>query len=422
MSTQYIRYPNNTGSSSSSSGGVTGSQLGVPYIVGPLNGAAASANGGVIGSYTLYFQSAGATFPGLVSSGTQTFSGVKTFNSAPNFNSLTANLPLQLDGSKNVVSQAIDLTVAGGDVVGSVSLVNQVSGTLSLTTQVNGILPVANGGSTGSNTGDVSVATIGASPNAQGASVAAGQVLTLQPADATFGGIVTATTQTFVGAKTFATSASSKTFIIGSVTLTENVGGGAYSQALPDAASTAGTILVGTASGVFYNFPKGAEGSVLTTDSTASIGIKWGSILNNWNAQTTSGSWLTNTIYTALYKRIGDTLYGQVYVLLQGAPTSATLSVQLPSGLNIDTTKLAGAITNNVWVGSGTISDTGNAEYGVDAMYIGSVSSLRLKSAMDGVAGGLLKANDSVNATTPITFGSSDFITYMYQVPIVGWV
>jgi hypothetical protein len=58
------------------------------------------------------------------------------------------------------------------------------------------------GTSSGSNTGDVTLGTIGAVPNANGASLS-GQVLTLQPADSTFGGVLTAVAQSILGLKTF---------------------------------------------------------------------------------------------------------------------------------------------------------------------------------------------------------------------------
>lgn len=54
----------------------------------------------------------------------------------------------------------------------------------------------------GTNTGDVTLAAIGASANANGATLA-GQVLNLQPASATFGGVLTAGAQSIAGAKTF---------------------------------------------------------------------------------------------------------------------------------------------------------------------------------------------------------------------------
>lgn len=54
----------------------------------------------------------------------------------------------------------------------------------------------------GPNSGDVTLAAIGSSPNANAATLT-GQVLNLEPADASFGGVVTTTTQTFAGDKTF---------------------------------------------------------------------------------------------------------------------------------------------------------------------------------------------------------------------------
>lgn len=568
MATTYTRYPSVTG------GTTTGSVTGVPYNIGPLDGAPLSPNGGTIGSANFYFQSATATFPGLVGSGSQTFAGVKTFNASPIIVPLSPNAVVLTDSSSKLASGSVSLT---SQVTGNLPI-SQTSGSVSLTSQVSGILPNANGGtgtsssfSTGSvvfvdgagsyaqdNTGfyynastkrlglgqssadatltistntDILSPPVGSVTNGIHIGAADGQQLRLtmdtfgtqNPTIAmrTAGGTNLARTPTvgsaslsniqsfgwtgsqyqnagrifveatetwgstsagagiafstianqtitltermrligngFLGIGTLSPkstldvmgSASARAFVVGSISLTQVASGTSYPLALPisqgsaswtminDGAgnlswtamtsgftnpmTTPGDIIVGSASGVASRLGKGAEGSVLTTDSTSSIGVKWGSILNNWNAQATSGSWLTGAIYTGLYKRVGDTLYGQVYILNNGAPTAAALSVQLPSGLNIDTTKLAGAITNNVWVGGGTASDTGVAQFGVDAMYIGSVSSLRLKCAADGVAGFQLRADASVTATAPLTFGSSDFITFMYQVPIVGW-
>lgn len=56
---------------------------------------------------------------------------------------------------------------------------------------------------TGTNTGDVTLGAIGATPNANGSSLS-GQVLNLQPADSTFGGVLTAISQVIAGLKTFA--------------------------------------------------------------------------------------------------------------------------------------------------------------------------------------------------------------------------
>lgn len=87
MATLYIQYPQTGG------GGSTGSQTGVPYNVGVIDSALANANGGVIGSFSLFFQSAQGNTPGLVSSITQVFNGVKKFSSATLFSNGSLTSP-----------------------------------------------------------------------------------------------------------------------------------------------------------------------------------------------------------------------------------------------------------------------------------------------------------------------------------------
>ncbi len=112
MSTVYVQYPQGGGG-----GGSSGSQTGVPYIVGPLDGAAKNNLGGTIGSFTFYQQTATASAPGLVSSGNQTFAGIKTF-------------------SNGIVSSvtglaSLNLPLTGGTLTGSVSMsANAISGVL----------------------------------------------------------------------------------------------------------------------------------------------------------------------------------------------------------------------------------------------------------------------------------------------------
>lgn len=57
------------------------------------------------------------------------------------------------------------------------------------------------GTSSGTNTGDVTLTTIGSAPNANAASLT-GQQLRLQPASGSFGGVVTTLAQSFAGGKT----------------------------------------------------------------------------------------------------------------------------------------------------------------------------------------------------------------------------
>lgn len=120
--------------------------------IGALDAQAANATGLALVSNVLSTQSADGTHPGMVNTTTQTFAGNKTFT-------------------------------------GTISASN-LSGT---------------------NTGDVTLATFGSTPANPGASLS-GQVLTLQPADATHGGGVSTTTQTFAGNKTFTGTISASNF------------------------------------------------------------------------------------------------------------------------------------------------------------------------------------------------------------------
>lgn len=224
---------------------------------GSLDGGGASPNGVVVGSNTIYMQSATLVNPGLVSSAAQSFAGVKTFGSAPNLSSLSASLPLQLDGSKNIIAQAINLSGTG--VVGSISLTSQVvgnlplsqtSGSISLTAQVSGVLPVANGGSTGSNTGDLSVGAFsGTSVNGLTIS-SASQIITLNTASNTSPGGVSTAIQIFGGAKTFVTSIASKLVVVGSVSQQSTAGGSSYTINWPSSqGSSSSTTLINDGAG-----------------------------------------------------------------------------------------------------------------------------------------------------------------------------
>lgn len=93
-----------------------------------------------------------------------------------------ADLGLQLDAS-NIFQLGSALTVTGALVATGTAGASNLSGT---------------------NTGDLTLATIGSTPANAGASLS-GQVLTLQPADSSHGGVLDTAAQTITGVKTFTT-------------------------------------------------------------------------------------------------------------------------------------------------------------------------------------------------------------------------
>lgn len=216
-------------------------------------GAVPNANGASIASTTLTLQPADVTFGGVVTTGTQSFAGAKTFTGDMALTS-ASTAPLSITGTSNnamrisitnssnganalggllvnsdtansniqVLATSSGLTPAGtlgplmgyiatgsgatgGLVLNSSNIILSTSGVARLTvTATTGTFAgtVSASNLSGTNTGDITLGTVGSTPAAAGASLS-GQVLTLQPANASNGGVVSTTTQTFAGAKTF---------------------------------------------------------------------------------------------------------------------------------------------------------------------------------------------------------------------------
>ena len=134
--------------------------------------------------------------------GTETITGRKTFN---NVNGLTidevsgALVPTKIFSSNiQTLNYAVSNTSNNflGTFLGTVTAnrtysIPDISGTLALTSQLHDA---------------ITLSAIGSTPNANGATLT-GQVLNLQPASASFGGVITTGSQTIAGTKTFSVDA-----------------------------------------------------------------------------------------------------------------------------------------------------------------------------------------------------------------------
>ena len=65
----------------------------------------------------------------------------------------------------------------------------------------------------------------------------------------------------------------------------------------------------------------------------------YGSPVTDPVAWTPTGSWTTNTTYSGYWQRFGNNLIASIKIALSGAPNAVNLSVNIPSGMSIDTTK-----------------------------------------------------------------------------------
>lgn len=141
----------------------------------------------------------------------------------------------------------------------------------------------------------------------------------------------------------------------------------------------------------------------------------YGTPITDWQSWTPTGSWSSNTTYTGYKRRVGDSGEYQVRVATSGAPTSASLTINQPSGETIDTSKGTYTTASRILRNSdGTISDTGVAIYQGD---VGYSSSSAVAVLYDDGTGKYA----SVTQAAPMTFGSGDYVEVSWSTPIVGW-
>lgn len=161
----------------------------------------------------------------------------------------------------------------------------------------------------------------------------------------------------------------------------------------------------------------GTWDAVPTEASMLSPGFQaYGPLITNWEAFTPTGAWSTNTTYTGMKRRVGDTLEVITKIVLSGAPTSAALTFTIPDSLTIDTTKLV-AGTGVFPVGQLGILDSGTTNYAGIVSY-GSTTTVIAKYFNDTSTE---ESPQSVTQAAPITFASGDEIWCRYSVPISGW-
>lgn len=171
-----IAAPNYSGIHSGTHSGTSSGTNSGDVTLGAV-GAVPNANGASLSSQVLTLQPANGSFPGVVTTVAQTFLGIKSFSDILNLPKIvTASLPAAAPGNEGAI--------AYDDTTNTVKFSDGSSWT-----------NVAAGGAV------TTMAAIGAVPNANGASIS-GVTLTLQPANASFGGVWTTGAQTLPGDKT----------------------------------------------------------------------------------------------------------------------------------------------------------------------------------------------------------------------------
>lgn len=125
-------------------------------------------------------------------------------DATPTLRGLVSAGAQSIGGPKNFVDTTQSTTTTSGALVTGGGLGVAKNANIGGNAIVTGTIGASNfsGSSSGTNTGDVTLAAVGSAPNANGASLA-GQILTLQPASSSFPGAMTAIAQVLAGLKTW---------------------------------------------------------------------------------------------------------------------------------------------------------------------------------------------------------------------------
>ena len=145
-----------------------------------------------------------------------------------------------------------------------------------------------------------------------------------------------------------------------------------------------------------------------------------GPAVTDWVSFTPTGSWTTNTTYTGQWRRVGDSMEVRTHLALAGAPTTATLTVNLPSGYTIDSTKIDSSTALFTQLGTGRTLSAGNG-YALMVLFNSTTSVTPRGFITNTGANPVQVPGEAITQAIPSTYTSGDFVDLVFSVPIVGW-
>ena len=137
--------------------------------------------------------------------------------------------------------------------------------------------------------------------------------------------------------------------------------------------------------------------------------------LTNWASVTMTHNWGANATLTALRRQVGDSYEYECKILLSGAPTAVQLSVILPSGDVIDTSKITELTGTGSVLGIANCRDAGTEIYGPAIVNYESTTTVYLQTG-EATAGQL----DNVSSSVPFAWNTSDTLNFTFRAPIIG--
>lgn len=142
----------------------------------------------------------------------------------------------------------------------------------------------------------------------------------------------------------------------------------------------------------------------------------------SWRSYTMTGSWVSNTTYAAVWRRVADNIEVQFRITATGTPTSANLNFVIPSGLAFDSTnKMPGANSTISPLGQCTILDSGTALYGGIVHYVNTTTVGAAAIYNPSGAANYILHGQNVSETRPMTWANGDYIDGFFAGPVLDW-
>ena len=192
----------------------------------------------------------------------------------------------------------------------------------------------------------------------------------------------------------------------GSTSLPANVTGGKFVAYFDTDTSAAWTVNVTRTSG--------STGPCYITNVIVGPGIQpQGAVVGEWQSFTATGSFVANSSYGAVYRRVGDSVEVYVRINFTGAPTNTTCTINLPTGLTVDSNKL---VTTQYasQLGAGELA-RGSTAYAAQVLTNTTTSvAVVYQSALTG-------QQSLLSAIAPLTITSGDVLSIRFSAPIAEW-
>lgn len=373
------------------------------YSVGTLDSGTKSADGGHIDSNALIFQTASATFPGLISTGTQTFAGAKTFAalSATTFNGNTILLG----------TGTLDLATFTLHVTGTASIQGSSSGTntgdVSLGT-ASGLSLVGQVLSLGLASAGVTGALSGTDWSTFNSKQAAGNYITALTGDATASGpgsvaLTLATVNSNVGSFGSASSvatftANAKGLITAAASTSIQIAESQVTNLVSDLAGKQATLTIG-------NLTEATSAVLTITGGTGAI-IGSGLSIQVKQAATAQNGYLSSTDWNTFNNKQAAGTYVTSLTVTTGNGVSGSFTAGATPALSLT----LGAITPTTVNGNTLTSGTGTLTLSTFTLTVSGTASI--SGTHTGTSSGTNTGDQTITLTGPITgSGTGSFAT-----------